>query len=93
MDPTKLLAKVDFYGRDSKADWFLKEGVEHKSFNDEKEAIAYMEGNGWIFLEKELVKSKSGHVVQEKYLFRKSMEMLKQDHEEQVSTKTKKPKE
>ncbi len=93
LDPSKFLAKVDFYGRDRNVDWYLKEGVEHKSFNDDKEAISYMEDNGWIFLKKELVKSKSGHLVRERYLFRKSMEMLKQDNEEQVSTKNKKTKE
>ncbi len=90
LDPSKLLAKVDFYGKSSDADWYLKEGVEHKSFDDDKGAIAYMEGNGWIFLKKELIKSKSGKIVRERYVFRKSMEMLKQENEEQVSTKTKK---
>lgn len=87
-DPAKFHAKVDFYGRRRDIDWYLKDGVEHKAFYDKAGVIAYMENNGWFYLKTERIKAKSSKIIKERYLFRKSMERLKQDQEEQVSATT-----
>jgi len=46
LDLAKYLAKVDFYGKRKDLDFYLKEGVEHKSFDNKDALIGYMEENG-----------------------------------------------
>ncbi|NJN25177.1 MAG: hypothetical protein HC819_03940 [Cyclobacteriaceae bacterium] len=88
LDPAKFIAKADFYGRRRDIDWFLKEGVEHKTFSDEADLIAYMESNGWFYLSKDNIKARSSKVVRQRYHFRKSMAQLRQDHEANASNKS-----
>ena len=85
LDPSKYLAKVDFYGKRKDSEWYLKSGPVHKSFVDKTDLIAYLENNGWIYLKTEVFKSKSNKVIRERYSFRKSMGRLKEDQDEQVS--------
>lgn len=82
LDPSRYLAKVDFYGKRRDLDWYLKEGVEHKSFVDKSEMISYLEENGWFYLKTESVRYRSSSKVKKRYLFRKSMMELKAEHEE-----------
>ncbi len=82
MDPARFHAKVEFHGRRTNVDWFLKEGVNHKSFENEEGLIIYMEKNGWIYLESQKVKASNSNVIRKRYLFRKSMEKLKLEYED-----------
>lgn len=82
LDHSKYLAKVNFYGKRKDLDFYLKDGVEHKSFDDEQDMIKYMEDNGWFFLKNERLNAKSNGKVRNKYFFRKSMSKLKEEHEE-----------
>ena len=82
MDPSRFHAKVDFHGRRQNVDWYLKEGVSHKSFENEEDVISYMEKNGWIYLESQNVKASNGNLVRTRYLFRKSMKKLKLEYED-----------
>lgn len=82
LDASKFLAKVNFYGKRKDIDFYLKDGVEHKSFDDELDLIKYMEDNGWFFLKDEVLKARSNSRTKSKYFFRKSMSVLKEEHEE-----------
>ena len=82
LDPSKYHAKVNFYGKRKDLDFYLKDGVEHKSFDDGQDMIKYMEDNGWFFLKNERLKSRSNGKTRNKYFFRKSMSKLKEEHEE-----------
>jgi len=82
LDRTKYLAKVDFYGKRKDVDFYLKEGVEHKSFDDKDALIVYMEENGWYYLKNEHLKARSNGRIRTRYLFRKTMAQLKIEHEE-----------
>ena len=55
------------------------------SIIDKTDLITYLENNGWFYLKTELFKSKSNEVIRERYSFRKSMDRLKEDQDEQVS--------
>ena len=85
LDHSKYLARVDFYGKRKDIEWYLKSGPVHKSFVDKTDLIAYLENNGWFYLKTEVFKSKSNEVIRERYSFRKSMDRLKEDHDEHVS--------
>ena len=85
LDPSKYLAKVDFYGKRKDVEWYLTSGSVRKSFNDNTELITYLENNEWYFLMTEVLKSKSNVIIRERYSFRKSMDRLKEDQDEQVS--------
>ena len=85
LDPSKYLAKVDFYGKRKDVEWYLKSGPVHKSFVDKTDLIAYLENNGWFYLKTEVFKSKSNEIIRERYSFRKSIDRLTEDHDEQVS--------
>ena len=85
LDPSKYHAKIDFYGKKKGLEYYLKEGVEHKSFNDDKDLIAYLENNGWFFVKKESIKARSNGKERVKYFFRKSMKSLSEEQE--LSTK------
>ena len=81
LDRSKYLAKVNFYGKRKDIDYYLKSGVEHKSFDNELDMIKYMEDNGWVFLKNERLQARSNGKVRNKYFFRKSMSKLKVEHE------------
>lgn len=85
MDQGKYHAILEFYGQRKDIKWYLKEGVEHKAFINEDDLIAYMRKNGWIYLQKEVTASSRTHNVREKYVFRKSMNKLSQEHEQQTT--------
>lgn len=82
LDASKFHALVNFYGKRKDVDYYLKEGVEHKSFADKDNLIAYMEDNGWYYLQTEKLKARSNDRIRTRYLFRKSMMRLSEEHEE-----------
>jgi hypothetical protein len=85
--PSGFIAKVDFYGRRKDVEWYLKEGVEHKIFEDKDQMIAYLDANGWIYLKSDYVKARSSSVIRERYYFRKSMEKLSAEYETDATIK------
>ena len=85
LDPSKYHAKIDFYGKRKDVDYYLKEGVEHKAFKHVDDMIDYMQDNGWFFLKNEKLKARSNGRIRNRYLFRKSMTSLKEEHEEASS--------
>jgi len=77
------IAAIDFRGRRQDVNWYIKEGAVHKSFAGEGDLIEYMGKNGWVFMEKQDVKSRSGEIIDEKYVFRKSMEQLSEEESQE----------
>jgi hypothetical protein len=77
------LARLDFRGRRKDVDWYIKEGAVHKSFAGEEDMIGYLGKNGWVFMEKQEIKSKSGEPLGDNYVFRKSMEQLSEEENQE----------
>jgi len=77
------LATLDFRGRRKDVNWYIKEGAVHKSFTGEEDMIDYLGKNGWVFLEKQEVKSKSGQLLGDNYIFRKSMQQLSEEENQE----------
>jgi hypothetical protein len=73
------LATLDFRGRRKDVNWYIKEGAVHKSFAGEEDMMEYLSKNGWVFMEKQETKSKSGQPLGDNYVFRKSMEQLSEE--------------
>ena len=77
------LAALDFRGRRKDVNWYIKEGAVHKSFSGEEDLVSYMGKNGWVFMDKQELKSKSGQVVGDQYIFRKFMEQLSEEEQQE----------
>lgn len=87
LDPDNYHAHIHFHGQGNDVKWYLKEGVEHKTFANKDDLISYLEKNGWIFLQTEIIGSSRNQNVCERYLFRKSMEQLSKEFEQQSQLK------
>ena len=77
------LAVLDFRGRRKDVTWYIKEGAVHKSFTGEGDMIEYLEKNGWVFMEKQEIKSKTGQTLGDSYTFRKSMQQLSEEESQE----------